>query len=139
MGTKDSGMVDGKKYDHVLPIELEQTSGSVSNLQIGYNNGENTFVAAQRFIDAHMLPQYHLSQIAGYIQQRVGNQTPTIGVGGSSGGASATASVGNTMGAPLAGLATTGVPIASFEYLPIQIYKSFELSEKASKTTFEKM
>jgi len=122
MGTsEDTGTIDGVKYDHVLPVEIDQTDGGVAKLQIGYNNGENPFVAAQRFVDSHQLPQYHLAQIADYIQQRVGNQAPTIGMGGSG------------------PVATTGVPIASYQYLPITGYKSFRLSEKTAATTLEKM
>lgn len=77
---KDAGLIDGVKYDHVLPVEIDTTGGGVTQLQIGYNTGEHPFVAAQRFIDAHMLPQYHLAQIADYIQQRTGYQAPTLGM-----------------------------------------------------------
>ena len=49
-GNADSDTIDGVAYDHVLPVEIE-TSGGLSTLQLGYNNGENPFVAAQRFID----------------------------------------------------------------------------------------
>ncbi|CAB9511653.1 Phospholipase A-2-activating protein [Seminavis robusta] len=129
MGSRDSGTIDGVAYDHILPIEVDTTGGEVAKLQIGYNNGENPFVAAQRFIDAHMLPQHHLSEIADYIQQRVGNSKTTLGGGG--GGPAASSSVG---GGPVA-----GVPIASYEHLPSKTYKSFEISEKSATATFEKM
>ena len=122
MGSSDGGVVDGVQYDHVLPIEVDQTGGGVAKLQIGYNNGENPFNAAQRFIDAHMLPQYHLNDIADYIQQRVGNETPTLG--------------GAVTSAPVA---TTGVPVIAYQYLPMPGYKSFELSSKTGVTTLEKM
>lgn len=108
--SEDAGMIDGVKYDHVMPIEVDVSDGGVAKLQIGYNNGENPFVAAQRFIDAHMLPQYHLSQIADYIQQRVGHAAPTLGMPSST-------------AAPAAVL---------YEHLPVQGYKSFELSKVAS-------
>ena len=130
MGSSSSGdnnTIDGVTYDHVLPIEVDQTGGGVANLQIGYNNGENPFVAAQRFIDAHMLPQYHLAEIADYIQQRVGGSSsagvPTIGE------ATATA----------APAATTGIPLVSFPNVTIAAYKSFALSDKTAKTTLEKI
>jgi phospholipase A-2-activating protein len=119
---QDQGIIDGVKYDHVLPIEVDLTGGGLANLEIGYNNGENPFVAAQRFIDAHVLPQHHLSEIADYIQQRLGQQTQTLGAAG---------------GMPAA--AVTGTPIVSFEYLPIKGYKIFELSVKVAATTLEKM
>lgn len=127
MGSSDGGTIDGVSYDHVLPIEVDQTGGGVAKLEIGYNNGENPFVAAQRFIDAYMLPQYHLNDIADYIQQRVGKETPTLGMGGAA---------ESTSPAPVA---TAGVPLIAFEHLPMPIYKTFELSSKSATTTLEKM
>lgn len=125
-GSSDGGMIDGQAYDHVLPIEVDQTGGGVAKLQIGYNTGENPFVAAQRFIDSHMLPQHHLNEIADYIQQRVGKEAPTLG-----GGSAATA-------APTP-VATTGMPMISFQYLPMPGYKSFDLPSKTAASTLEKM
>jgi len=132
MGSADGGTVDGVQYDHALPIEIDQTGGGVAKLEIGYNNGENQFVAAQRFIDAHMLPQHHLNEIANYIEQRVKSEGRTLGeaVPGAAGG--------NGSGNP-SPAATTGVPMVSYEHLPVPAYKSFELSAKTATTTLEKM
>ncbi|VEU44704.1 unnamed protein product [Pseudo-nitzschia multistriata] len=127
MGSSDSGTVDGVRYDHVLPIEVDQTGGGVAKLQIGYNDGENQFVAAQRFIDAHMLPQHHLNEIANYIEQRAKSEGRTLG--GPPAGA--------TSSAPAA--AASGMPMATYEHLPAPAYKSFELSAKSAATTLEKM
>jgi phospholipase A-2-activating protein len=123
MGSSDGGAIDGVSYDHVLPIEVDQPEGGVAKLKIGYNNGENPFVAAQRFVDAYVLPQHHLQDIADYIQQRVGKDAPTLG-----GGAATPAAV-----------ATTGVPMVSFQHLPTPGYKSFDLPAKTAATTLEKM
>lgn len=49
-GSGDSDTINGVAYDHVLPVEIETSSG-LRTLQLGYNNGENPFVAAQRFVD----------------------------------------------------------------------------------------
>lgn len=117
-GQSDTGLIDGVQYDHVFPIEIDQTGGGVATLQIGYNTGENPFVAAQRFIDAHMLPQYHLSQIAEYLQQRAGQQPTTLGE---------------------APAAAASPPAVSYQYLPIRTYKSFDLVEKTASTTLDKM
>ncbi len=125
MGSSDGGMVDGQAFDHVLPIEVDQTGGGVAKLKIGYNNGENPFMAAQRFIDKYMLPQHHLAEIANYIQQRVGTETPTLG-----------GMVTATTPTPIA---TTGVPMVSFQYLPITGYKVFELPSKTATDTLNKM
>eukprot|EP00529_Nitzschia_sp_RCC80_P017820 CAMPEP_0113489216 /NCGR_PEP_ID=MMETSP0014_2-20120614/26415_1 /TAXON_ID=2857 /ORGANISM="Nitzschia sp." /LENGTH=821 /DNA_ID=CAMNT_0000382947 /DNA_START=110 /DNA_END=2572 /DNA_ORIENTATION=+ /assembly_acc=CAM_ASM_000159 len=133
VGSKDGGVIDGVQYDHVLPIEVDQQGGGVANLQIGYNNGENPFNAAQRFIDAHMLPQHHLNEIADYIQQRVGTQTPTLGGGVTSGPSSYRGGGGGSAAA------TTGVPMVTYQNLPMAGYKSFELSSKTAATTLDKM
>lgn len=101
-------MVNGVNYDHVMPVEME-TAGGVMTLQLGYNNGENPFLAAQRFINENSLPQYHLKQIAEWIQSKAGKQTPTIG-GSSSSSSSAAAAV-----AP---------PTNTFAY-GTQVYQSF--------------
>jgi len=57
----------------VLDIEIER-AGSVQTLKIGYNDGENHFVAAQKFIDDHELQQGYLGQIADYIKERCGTK-----------------------------------------------------------------
>jgi len=137
MGSADGGAIDGVQYDHVLPIEVDQTGGAVAKLQIGYNNGENQFVAAQRFIDAYMLPQHHLSDIANYIQQRVGSEGRSLGgVTGASGSHTSTQS--SAAGTDLSA-ATVGIPMTSYKHLPAPTYKSFELAVKTASTTLAKM
>lgn len=131
MGSADGGSVGGVQYDHALPIEVDQEGGGVAKLQIGYNNGENQFVAAQRFIDSHMLPQHHLNEIANYIEQRLKSEGQTLG------GSSATGGTPSSQISPPT--ATTGVPMVSYEHLPAPAYKSFELSAKTAATTLEKM
>ena len=83
-GTGDGEYLDGVWYDHVFPVEIETPQG-LKTLKLGYNNQENPFIAAQRFIDANGLSQVFLQQIADWIIQRAGKSaTPTIG--GSTGG-----------------------------------------------------
>lgn len=135
MGSADGGTIDGVQYDHALPIEVDQTGGGVAKLEIGYNNGENQFVAAQRFIDAHVLPQHHLSDIANYIQQRVGSEERTLG-GAATGAAGGNSSTPSMVGG---GSSAAGMPMISYKYLPAPAYKSFELSVKTASTTLEKM
>ncbi|GMI10294.1 hypothetical protein TrVE_jg4455 [Triparma verrucosa] len=80
-GTDENrGKINGVEYDHVLPIEHEVAGGGLRTLQIGYNNGENPFVVAQKFIDEHQMDQNDLSQVADYITKRTGAKTevPTI-------------------------------------------------------------
>ena len=122
----NAGTLNGKKYDHVLPIEVDVPGGGVQKLQIGYNNGENPFVAAQQFIDEHMLDQNYLAQIADYIRQRAGESGPTIGMGGNT--AATTSNGGSGMGTTSYS-SEPAVPMEvtpSYDYLPMKGYKTFE-------------
>jgi phospholipase A-2-activating protein len=64
-----SGNVGGEFFDHVLPVEMETPRG-LRSLNLGYNNGENPFVAAQRFINQNELGQNYLQEIADWIIAR---------------------------------------------------------------------
>jgi len=77
-GSGDGGYVNEVWYDHVMPVEIEGPRG-VQTLQLGHNNGENPFVAAQRFIDANEMSQGYLAQIADWITARSGQTMPTLG------------------------------------------------------------
>jgi len=117
---ENAGTIDGVQYDHVFPIEIDVASGGVQSLQIGYNNGENSFAVAQKFIDDYMLDQGYLSQIADYIRNRVGEDaSPTLGVG--TGAASITSG-------PMPMEIT---PDPSYTHLPMRGYKSFETGADA--------
>jgi hypothetical protein len=43
-GSRDAGSIDGVRYDHVLPLEVELPSLGLQKLQIGHNNGDNPCV-----------------------------------------------------------------------------------------------
>ena len=78
-GKGDGGEINGIQYDHVMPVEIETATG-LQHLQLGYNNLENPFDAAQRFMNQNNLSQYYLQQIADWIQRHAGNQqAPTLG------------------------------------------------------------
>lgn len=125
----NAGTLNGKQYDHVLPIEVDVPGGGVQKLQIGYNNGENPFVAAQQFIDEHMLDQNYLAQIADYIRQRAGESGPTLGsTGGVGGGGYAGATNGSSGNGP-SYASEPAVPMdfsPTYDYLPMKGYKTFE-------------
>jgi len=55
-----------------MPVEMETPSHGVETLQLGYNTGENQFVAAKRFIDENQLQPQYLQQIADWILARAG-------------------------------------------------------------------
>ena len=91
-GSSDGGEINGVSYNHVFPVEIETSTG-LRALQLGYNNGENPFIAAQRFIEQNGLDQFHLKQIADWIMDRSGQSSaPTFDL--SSSGASSGAGAG---------------------------------------------
>ena len=68
-GDSSKEELDGKEYDRVLPVELEDpATGGTRKLKIGFNNGDNPFVVAQQFIEKHGLSFNHAQDIAEYIQ-----------------------------------------------------------------------
>jgi len=127
----NTGSIDGVRYDHIFPIEVDVPGGGVQSLQIGYNNGENPFTTAQSFIDEHTLDQGYLSQIADYIRQRVGKDSvPTLGAvtdvemtsSNSDSGRATTGAVGVGYTPTTSGLSTP-----SYKYFPIVGYKCFDV------------
>jgi hypothetical protein len=85
-------------------------------LQLGYNNGENPFVAAQRFIDQNSMEQHYLSQIADWIIARTGqsnSSAPTFDLSSSS-ASTATATASTTAGK------YENKPKKTYQYIPVQ-------------------
>eukprot|EP00605_Chrysophyceae_sp_TOSAG23-4_P001333 GSChrysophyteH1.ASY1.ANO1.1450.1 assembled CDS len=79
-GKGDGGEVHGVVYDHVMPVEMDGPGGSTLTMKLGFNDAENPFIAAQRFIDQNEIGQHFLQQIADWILERSGrNQMPTLG------------------------------------------------------------
>lgn len=76
-GSGDGGSLGGAVYDHIIPVEIETPNG-IQELKLGYNDTENPFEAAQRFINMHSLNQSYLSQIADFIAARSGRSAPTF-------------------------------------------------------------
>lgn len=117
--SNNAGMIDGVMYDYVLPIEIDLPDGGLQKLQIGYNTGQNPFVTAQEFIDKYMLDQNYLSQIADYIQQRVGAENITIG--------DPSTTTNTTQ--------SSGPAKKQYQYIPFKSYFSFEDKDTAKVVT----
>mmetsp|Transcript_40977 Transcript_40977/g.162226 ORF Transcript_40977/g.162226 Transcript_40977/m.162226 type:complete len:806 (-) Transcript_40977:1084-3501(-) len=63
------GTIDGKYYDFVFDVEVEEGG---ANRSLGYNRGENPYEAAQRFVEQNELSGGdYLDQIAKFIEQNV--------------------------------------------------------------------
>jgi len=132
----NSGTIKGIQYDHVLPIEIDLASGGIQRLQIGYNNGENPFTVAQKFIDDNMLDQGYLAQIADYIRSRVGEAAaPTIGMDNNNGMNNANMNVSS--GPVPMEIVPTPTSNNTYKHIPMKGYKSFETG--ADVTTLEKV
>ena len=80
-GSGDQGTVHGEQFDHVMPVEMDNAAGGTLTLQLGYNNGENPFVAAKRFVDQNQLGTHYTQQVADWILQRAVREAPTLGSG----------------------------------------------------------
>lgn len=64
----DGGTIKGKSYDFVFDVEIGEGG---KKEKLGFNKGENPYLAAQRFIDDYELSQEFLDQIAQFIEQQV--------------------------------------------------------------------
>merc|ERR1711998_377169 len=87
--------------------------------QLGYNNGENPFVAAQRFIDKHGIDQSYHAQIADWIIARQGQPSqPTIDMSGQ----------GDVRHASNVGMPQVPMepPTPKYTYLPVTNLLSFD-------------
>jgi len=67
-GGISAGTILGKSYDFCFDVEL---GDSGPKKKLGYNRGENPYLAAQRFIDDNELDQNFLDQIASFITTQV--------------------------------------------------------------------
>lgn len=67
VGQTHRQLLHGKEYDYVFDIDLGDESGI---RKLGYNNGENPYVAAQDFIWKEQLQQYFLDEIASFITKK---------------------------------------------------------------------
>ncbi|KAJ1918886.1 WD repeat protein Lub1 [Mycoemilia scoparia] len=64
-GSESKKVYEGKEYDYVFDVELEDGRP----LKLPYNVSENPYMAAQNFINRNELPPYYLDQIANFVMQ----------------------------------------------------------------------
>lgn len=80
-GSGSGGEVNGVRYDYVFDVDLGE---GIPNVKLGYNRGEDTYVAAQRFIDTNSLNQDFLDQVATFIETQAGADATTLTTAASS-------------------------------------------------------
>ncbi|KAJ1677750.1 hypothetical protein EV182_005515, partial [Spiromyces aspiralis] len=62
-GSQSKTVYNGKEYDYVFDVELENGRP----LKLPYNVNENPYAAANRFVEIHNLPSYHIEEIASFL------------------------------------------------------------------------
>lgn len=62
------GEIKGKKFDYVFEVEIGEGG---KKEKLGYNRGENPYLAAQRFVEDNELTPEFLDQIAQFVEQQV--------------------------------------------------------------------
>ena len=65
----DGGELNGVTYDHLMPVEVDAPGGGVVSFKLGFNDNENPFIAAQRFVNQNELGQQFTAQVADWIMQ----------------------------------------------------------------------
>lgn len=76
-GEQHSGktLYEGREYDYVFSVDVEDGKPA---LKLPYNNGEDPYMSAQKFIYKYELPQTYLDQVANFIIQNA-KSVPAVG------------------------------------------------------------
>merc|ERR1711959_47429 len=82
---------DGQMYDHIYPVEVE---GSPP-MKLCYNQQDNPYVVAEKFVLTHNLGVHMMEQIVKFIMQN----TPDVGTGGTGANPFTSAASGQMAGA----------------------------------------
>lgn len=74
---ENSGKVlyEGIEYDYVFNVDI---SDSQPPIKLPYNCGDDPWMAAQKFIHKHELPQAYLEQVANFIVKNSERTAPTV-------------------------------------------------------------
>eukprot|EP00946_MAST-07B_sp_MAST-7B-sp1_P003547 g3547.t1 len=71
--------VDGVYYDRVLPVEIDLPGQGLSNVKLGFNDGDNPYNVALQFCAKHKIDAQQVGQIVDFINQNRSSAAPTIG------------------------------------------------------------
>ena len=65
-------MYNGQEYDYVFDVDFKD---GAPKLKLPYNNGQNAFEAAQKFLIANELPLEYTDEVVRFIDQNTSNVT----------------------------------------------------------------
>ena len=71
--------VDGKYYDRVLPVEIDLPGKGLTSCKLGFNDGDNPYLVAQKFCAKHKIDSMQVQQIVDFINQNRAVTGTTLG------------------------------------------------------------
>ncbi|RUS88855.1 hypothetical protein EGW08_003400, partial [Elysia chlorotica] len=74
--TSGKTLHEGKEYDYVFTVDIQE---GAPPLKLPFNISEEPWMAAQKFLDKHQLPQAYLEQVANFIIENT--KGVTLGMG----------------------------------------------------------
>lgn len=72
VGQSQKQMYNGQEYDHVFDVDFKD---GAPKLKLPYNNGQNAYEAAQKFLFANELPLEYTEQVVEFIDKNTQNVT----------------------------------------------------------------
>ncbi|XP_064395188.1 phospholipase A-2-activating protein-like [Halichondria panicea] len=75
---ENSHVYNGKEYDFVFEIELDEGPPPKNTLKLPYNRTTDPYIAAEDFLSANSLPASYLDQVAEFIIQNTGNSSGSL-------------------------------------------------------------
>lgn len=72
VGASQKQMYMGQEYDHVFDVDFKD---GAPKLKLPYNNGQNAYEAAQKFLFANELPLEYTEQVVEFIDKNTGGVT----------------------------------------------------------------
>lgn len=72
VGTSQKQLYNGKEYDHVFDVDFKD---GAPKLKLPYNNGQNAYDAAQKFLIANELPLEYVDQVVDFIDKNTAGVT----------------------------------------------------------------
>ncbi|KAM0792413.1 hypothetical protein ACM66B_005091 [Microbotryomycetes sp. NB124-2] len=72
VGQSQKQMYNGQEYDHVFDVDF---ADGAPKLKLPYNNGQNAYEAAQKFLIANDLPLEYVDEVVRFIDKNTGGVT----------------------------------------------------------------